>query len=60
MLKKNTPFQKEFKIAFFQDGITKEDVMALTSEVEITKNLTQICSSQILGFVQILRRQRCL
>ena len=45
MLKKNTPFLKEFEIIFFQDGITKEDVMALTSEVEISnavfKNLTQ-------------------
>ena len=47
------PFQKEFSIAFFQDGITKEDVMALTSEVKT-------CSSQILRCVQILRRKCCL
>ena len=38
-LLKVTSFWKDiyFNLPFFQDGITKEDVMALTSEVEIIK-----------------------
>ena len=38
-LLKVTSFWKDiyFNLPFLQDGITKEDVMALTSEVEIIK-----------------------